>query len=121
MTAFYIGQHEIADEGAFAAYLKETMPLIERHGGGYLTKAGTHEMLEGRRPSRVVVVEFAPNDDRVSPRIPALFALAMLANNMGDAYTVSEHRTMLSHAGFSDCEVQTLLPTAFTAITARKA
>ena len=58
MTAFYIGQHEIDDEGAFAAYLKETMPLIERHGGRYLTKAGTHEMLEGQRPSRVVVVEF---------------------------------------------------------------
>ena len=58
MTAFYIGQHEIDDEGAFAAYLKATMPLIERHGGRYLTKAGTHEMLEGQRPSRVVVVEF---------------------------------------------------------------
>jgi hypothetical protein len=29
---------------------------------------------------RVIVVEFAPNEDRVSPRLPALFALAMLAN-----------------------------------------
>ena len=34
------------------------MPFIEKHGGRYLTKAGTHEMLEGQRPSRVVVVEF---------------------------------------------------------------
>ena len=33
MTAFYIGQHEIDDEAAFADYLKETMPFIERHGG----------------------------------------------------------------------------------------
>ena len=47
MTAFYIGQHEIDDEAAFAVYLKETMPFIERHGGRYRTKAGTHEMLEG--------------------------------------------------------------------------
>jgi uncharacterized protein (DUF1330 family) len=53
MTAFYIGQQEIDDEAAFADYLK-----IERHGGRYLTKAGTHEMLEGQRPNRVVVVEF---------------------------------------------------------------
>jgi uncharacterized protein (DUF1330 family) len=58
MTAFYIGQHEIDDEVAFAEYLKQTMPFIEKHGGRYLTKAGTHEMLEGQRPSRVVVVEF---------------------------------------------------------------
>src|SRR5262249_48382580 len=31
MTAFYTGQHEIDDEAAFADYLKETMPFIERH------------------------------------------------------------------------------------------
>ena len=48
MTAFYIGQHEIDDEAAFADYLKQTMPFIEKHGGRYLTKAGTHEMLEGQ-------------------------------------------------------------------------
>jgi uncharacterized protein (DUF1330 family) len=49
MTAFYIGQHEIDDEVAFAEYLEQTMPFIEKHGG---------EMLEGQHPSRVVVVEF---------------------------------------------------------------
>lgn len=69
---------------------------------------------------RVVVVEFAPNEDRISPRIPALFALTMLANNTGDAYTISEHRAMLDNAGFSDCEAHPLLPTPFTAIIARK-
>ena len=58
MIALYIGQHAIDDEVAFADYLKQTMPFIEKHGGRYLTKVGTHEMLEGRRPSRVVVVEF---------------------------------------------------------------
>ena len=58
MTAYYVGQHDIGDEAAFAAYLKETMPFIEKHGGRYLTKAGSHEMLEGKKPSRVVVVAF---------------------------------------------------------------
>jgi len=33
MTAFYIGQHEIADEVAFGDYLKQTMLFIEKHGG----------------------------------------------------------------------------------------
>jgi 2-polyprenyl-3-methyl-5-hydroxy-6-metoxy-1,4-benzoquinol methylase len=70
---------------------------------------------------RVVVVEFAPNEDRVSPRVPALFALMMLANNTGgDAYTVSEHRAMLESAGFSSCEVHSLAATPLTAIVAKK-
>jgi SAM-dependent methyltransferase len=71
---------------------------------------------------RVVVVEFTPNEDRVSPRVPALFALMMLGNNAGgDAYTVSEHREMLKSAGFSDCEVHSLAATPLTGIVAAKA
>jgi uncharacterized protein (DUF1330 family) len=58
MTAYYIGQHVITDRAAFDDYLVETIPFIEKHGGRYLTKAGTHEMLEGDLPSRVVIVEF---------------------------------------------------------------
>jgi ubiquinone/menaquinone biosynthesis C-methylase UbiE len=69
---------------------------------------------------RVVVVEFAPEEDRVSPRLPALFALMMLGNNNGDAYTVSEYRAMLDSAGFSDCRVHSLTSTPFTAIVAAK-
>lgn len=70
---------------------------------------------------RVIIVEFAPNEDRVSPRLPALFALMMLANNTGgDAYTVSEHRAMLKSAGFSSCEVHSLAGSPFTAIVAAK-
>jgi uncharacterized protein (DUF1330 family) len=84
MTAYYIGQHEIDDEAAFAAYLEQTMPFIEKHGGRYLTKSGTHEMLEGKRPSRVVIVEF-PNkqairdwhdDPGYRPLIPKRHAVA---------------------------------------------
>jgi len=69
---------------------------------------------------RIIVVEFAPNEDRVSPRLPALFALMMLANNHGDAYTVAEHRAMLNSAGFLDCQVHLLPATPFTAIVAAK-
>ena len=70
---------------------------------------------------RLIVVEFTPNEDRVSPRLPALFALMMLANNHGDAYTVEEHQAMLSSTGFKDCRVYPLGPTPFTAIVAARA
>jgi ubiquinone/menaquinone biosynthesis C-methylase UbiE len=70
---------------------------------------------------RLVIIEFVPNDDRVSPAVPALFALNMLANTTaGDVYTVSEHRAMLSETGFSGCQVQPLPPTPHTAIVAAK-
>ena len=70
---------------------------------------------------RIVIVEFVPNDDRVSPAVPALFALNMLANTTaGEVYTGSEHRAMLSEAGFPDCQIQQLPPTPHTAIVAVK-
>jgi ubiquinone/menaquinone biosynthesis C-methylase UbiE len=70
---------------------------------------------------RVIIVEFVPNDDRVSPTVPALFALNMLANTTaGEVYTVSEHRTMLSEAGFPVCQIQQLPATPHTAIIASK-
>jgi uncharacterized protein (DUF1330 family) len=56
--AYYIGQHVISDRAAFDDYLAQTIPFIEKHGGRYLTKAGSHEMLEGEQPTRVVIVEF---------------------------------------------------------------
>ena len=83
MTAYYIGQHEIEDEAAFADYLQETLPFIAKHGGRYLTKAGTHEMIEGKEPSRVVIVEFPSkqaikdwyNDPGYKPLIPKRHAV----------------------------------------------
>ena len=59
MPAYYIGEHLITDPAVFAEYLRQVVPMIERHGGRYLTQAGTHEILEGDwRPNRVVIIEF---------------------------------------------------------------
>ena len=70
---------------------------------------------------KLVIVEFAPNDDRLSPSLAAQFVLPMLAHTVdGDAYTVSEHRRMLQQSGFRTCEVHMLLPTPATAIIAPK-
>jgi ubiquinone/menaquinone biosynthesis C-methylase UbiE len=60
---------------------------------------------------RCVTLEFIPNPDRVSPPIPAGFAMVMLATTpSGDAYTFSELEAMASAAGFSRCEFADLAP-----------
>jgi ubiquinone/menaquinone biosynthesis C-methylase UbiE len=70
---------------------------------------------------QIVVVEFAPNDDRVSPPIPASFVMNMLVNTPGgNAYTVSENLQMLRDAGFVACEAHPLIPTPQTAIVGFK-
>ena len=59
MPAYYIGEHIVSDFRLFDAYLAKVVPMIERFGGRYLTKAGSHEILEGDwRPNRVVIIEF---------------------------------------------------------------
>ena len=46
-------------------------------------------------------LEFVPNEDRVSPPMPAMFSLTMLASTTaGDAYTFKELADMHSKAGF---------------------
>jgi 2-polyprenyl-3-methyl-5-hydroxy-6-metoxy-1,4-benzoquinol methylase len=89
---------------------RETIQVFLRKAHGALAANG-----------RIIVVEFAPNNDRVSPPLPASFVMNMFANTPGgDAYTVSEHVDMLRNAGFSSCEVHPLLPTPQTAIVATK-
>jgi cyclopropane fatty-acyl-phospholipid synthase-like methyltransferase len=52
---------------------------------------------------RAATLEFVPNEDRVSPPMPAAFALTMLTSTeSGDAYTFSELESMYKEAGFSD-------------------
>ncbi len=52
---------------------------------------------------RVVLVELAPNDDRVTPPVAGAFVLNMLVNTIGgDAYSLSEYSDMLRKAGFSE-------------------
>lgn len=54
---------------------------------------------------RVVLLEFVPNDDRVTPPESAFFSLIMLGTTPeGDAYTFTEFRQMLAKAGFASAE-----------------
>ena len=84
MPAYYIGEHKISDAAVFEAYLAKVIPMIERFGGRYLTKPGTHEILEGDwKPNRVVIIEF-PDIDSIrqwyrSPEYQPLIALRQRA------------------------------------------
>jgi SAM-dependent methyltransferase len=60
---------------------------------------------------RAVILEFVPNDDRVSPPFSAAFALTMLASTAsGDAYTYAELDRMCVNAGFARTEIHVLPP-----------
>jgi ubiquinone/menaquinone biosynthesis C-methylase UbiE len=54
-----------------------------------------------RPGGRAATLEFVPNEDRVSPPIPAAFSMTMLASTTaGDAYTLKELTAMYHEAGF---------------------
>jgi hypothetical protein len=56
-------------------------------------------------------VEFVPNEDRLTPPMPAEFSLVMLANtSAGDAYTFSELERMFGNAGFRSAELHDIFP-----------
>jgi 2-polyprenyl-3-methyl-5-hydroxy-6-metoxy-1,4-benzoquinol methylase len=60
---------------------------------------------------RVATLEFVPEEDRVSPAVPAAFALIMLAETPGgDAYTRAELEHMFNRAGFSRHEFHRMPP-----------
>lgn len=54
-----------------------------------------------RSGGRTATLEFVPNEDRVSPPIPAAFSMTMLTSTVaGDAYTLRELTAMYHEAGF---------------------
>lgn len=72
-----------------------------------------------RPGGRVVIIEFVPNEDRITPPHSASFGIVMLGTTPeGDAYTFSEYQTMLADAGFKNAELHELPPTAESAVIA---
>ncbi|MDX6484553.1 MAG: hypothetical protein QOE95_2324 [Gaiellaceae bacterium] len=60
MAAYLIVEHKITDPAKFEEYRTKVGPLIAKHGGRYLTKGGTHRVLETTHwlPDRVAIIEF---------------------------------------------------------------
>lgn len=70
---------------------------------------------------RAVILEFMPDDDRVTPPDMAGFALTMLATTPeGDAWTVNEYKAMLRNTGFEEAEMHALPPTNERVLIARR-
>jgi hypothetical protein len=65
----------------------------------------------------VAILEFVPNDDRISPPPAAAFSMTMLSSTRaGDAYTFSQLQSMLTDAGFSGAAHVPLGPFPNTAV-----
>jgi len=83
MPAYLIAEHTITDAEKFEEYRVKVGPLIARHGGRYITRGGSHVVLESHnavwQPGRVVIVEFpdmaALNAWYTSPDYQPLIAL----------------------------------------------
>jgi uncharacterized protein (DUF1330 family) len=62
MPAYIIAEHTIIDAARFEEYRTKVGPIIAKHGGRYITKAGSHVILEEEQavwqPERVVIIEF---------------------------------------------------------------
>ena len=60
MAAYLIAEHKITDAAKFEEYRTRVAPMIARHGGRYLTKGGSHKILETGywQPDRIVIIEF---------------------------------------------------------------
>jgi 2-polyprenyl-3-methyl-5-hydroxy-6-metoxy-1,4-benzoquinol methylase len=102
-------RHHLIPGSAFDAEIGEAYDAILVTNFLHHFDAATNESLLKRffavmNPgARLVILEFVPNEDRVSPSPAAMFSLVMLANTEhGDAYTFAELARMCAHAGFKD-------------------
>lgn len=69
---------------------------------------------------KAATLEFVPNADRVSPPMPAAFALTMLTTTeAGDAYTFDELASMYKEAGFSNISEHPIPMSPHTVVTGR--
>jgi 2-polyprenyl-3-methyl-5-hydroxy-6-metoxy-1,4-benzoquinol methylase len=65
-------------------------------------------------------LEFVPNEDRVSPPMPAAFSMTMLASTVaGDAYTYRELSDMHTKAGFGGVRAHPIPMSPHTIVMAR--
>jgi uncharacterized protein (DUF1330 family) len=48
---YAVAELEITDPGWVAGYVAEVTPMVERHGGRYLARTTSIELIEGERPS----------------------------------------------------------------------
>ena len=69
---------------------------------------------------RAATLEFVPNEDRVTPPMPASFSMTMLTSTVGgDAYTLSELTGMYQEAGFGEITAHPVPMSPHTVVVGR--
>jgi uncharacterized protein (DUF1330 family) len=59
MPAYFVAELELTNPAGFESYRAAVPATIAQHGGRYLTRGGTVELIEGGpQPKRVVILEF---------------------------------------------------------------
>ena len=59
MAAYVIIEIEVRDRGMYSAYVEKVRPIIEKFGGGYLSRGGAVTPVSGDwNPERIVLIEF---------------------------------------------------------------
>jgi hypothetical protein len=78
VSAYWSGEHKVADQAKLAEYLRQVVPMIERHGERYLTRRQPRGA--GRRSGL-----FAPALPALGALLkPRHFELARIARNVND-------------------------------------
>src|SRR5690348_5493197 len=78
MAAYVVVEHTILNPIKFEECRTKVGPMIEKHGGRYITKGSGHKLLEVSRrpPDRVVIIKFPSMDAWYSsPEYQPLIAL----------------------------------------------
>jgi 2-polyprenyl-3-methyl-5-hydroxy-6-metoxy-1,4-benzoquinol methylase len=120
-------RYRIIEGSAFGVSLGSGYDIVLLTGFLHHFNADTNEALlrkvhRSLQPGgHVVALEFIPNDDRLTPRIPAEFSLTMLASTPhGDAYTFPELERMFRNAGFQSAELHEIPPSPQRVVIASK-
>ena len=59
MSAYLIAMMDVHDSAAYEEYREKVPAMIAKHGGGYIVRGGTADIVEGTWPAgRIVVLEF---------------------------------------------------------------
>ncbi len=58
MAAYLMAEIVVHDAHAFDAYRAAVKPIVESHGGRYLTRGGAVQAMEGASMERAVLIEF---------------------------------------------------------------
>ncbi len=92
------------------------------HFSPEVNEALLHKVCRALKPGgQAAALEFLPNEDRITPPIPASFSLMMLAATPdGDAYTFSELERMFRNTGFRSAEMHELPPSMHRVVIATK-